>query len=994
MRKKKIIFSLVAVVGLIGCIVQAEEASTESLKIPEEKKIVLALSEEIPVGLQKMVDDANVSPKNKNYSEIIADVSIRNAEASELKKNHIKIVFDLENSMETQAGLIYGLELIKKYPDKREVLMDIKTFPKDLLTVEEDGTLHREINYLAPDYLSGDFVLWLKVKNESGLVLALQSFNVNFAGTGRYLEQSSHCYLSIEGEKDQKYNLRQGVDLKKEEKLFLNCQTKNLTGEDILVTPKFEFYRRDLYGLKIDKNVSEMGSEVAFATGEDKLVQLAIPLPADPQAYDVKVVFQKEKMVISNPIVAHFVVAGKSASISQLTLNKDKYQAGETAKLGIIWSGPADTFRNSRTGGSGLIDPIFEIEIKNQDGKTFCVPTQTKKSNEFEKNIKIELNQDCIYPIVTVRILDEGQLLYEKMINTLPEKEIKKNNTLPVTSKSNFNLLIVILFSVCILIIFFSFGMLYWKNKKNGGDKSGRKKLIILFFFFPIYFLANQAQAETATLYDTPYLQTAHWKKLTGANWVEWGACVYDDLPKCPLLPVLPGSEDYCYFGDYAIWYNNHIYGCYQDVVAFSYDLSSTEVNQGETITASGTTTGYNLCRNGVTVNMSVIPKSSMDSQKIFDDFWFNDTYVMHEGSIDFSTADWNCRNYKAKFYYSFNHTEEVSSDGSINYSVNNCCSSTCSTGPGCRRIDLTHGSVATSSGTCCRGASCYDCDSGYYWNNSMCTAYTCQDSIPINAVAFDEEESTPPIPASISWSYSSSDTETKCQFDCDDGYHWDGSNCVVDSSDDPSCSASWNPKGPIAVGETSTLSWSSTGDADGWLEYVCTGPVPETGSTKVDEYPWAYETTEAGTEKCSFTAKNSAGKTATCSASLVIQDSSCEVTCNNNHQPGCMESEPSSSYETDDECCDLSKKCYECSGSYSWDPTNEKCVVCEKNCSTESTGPGCISGDLDHANEVSDSECCGGERCYQCDSGYVWDSATSKCVSTNNGRWIEVKPN
>ena len=122
--------------------------------------------------------------------------------------------------------------------------------------------------------------------------------------------------------------------------------------------------------------------------------------------------------------------------------------------------------------------------------------------------------------------------------------------------------------------------------------------------------------------------------------------------------------------------------------------------------------------------------------------------------------------------------------------------------------------------------------------------------------------------------------------------------------------------------------------------------------------------------------------------------DPICEVTCNNIHQPGCMESEPSYSYETDDECCDSSKKCYECTSPYSWDPTNEKCVVCEKNCSTESTGPGCISGDLGHANEVSDSECCGGERCYQCDSGYVWDSATSKCVSTNNGRWIEVKPN
>ena len=89
-----------------------------------------------------------------------------------------------------------------------------------------------------------------------------------------------------------------------------------------------------------------------------------------------------------------------------------------------------------------------------------------------------------------------------------------------------------------------------------------------------------------------------------------------------------------------------------------------------------------------------------------------------------------------------------------------------------------------------------------------------------------------------------------------------------------PTCIASWNPKGPIAVGETSTLRWASTDDADGVLEYVCTGPWP-INEDGVDKAPISgalpYTTTEAGTETCQLTAKSQTGKTATCSASLVI---------------------------------------------------------------------------------------------------------------------------
>ena len=670
-----------------------------------------------------------VASKNASSGEreTVANINIYNAEISEIKKNQLKLIFDAENSMELQSNLVYGLELIKELPDGRVILSDVRIFPKDKITIEKDKSIHRELVYQSPEYLNGDFILWLKIKDESGLVLALQSFNVNLAGSAEFIEQGNPCYLTIEGEKDQKYNLAQGVDLKKEEKLFLNCQTKNFTGEAVAVLPVIEFYQRDLYGKKTGEYKASQDESITFGKDEEKLIKIAIPLPENPQAYDAKIVFEKDGKIISNPAIAHFVLSGKSGAIINASLDKNQYTSGEKAQLTLLWTGSADTFRNSRTGGSFLVGPTFEVTFKTTDG-TLCNSQSTYQIGEFKTILSIPLEKACVYPTVTIKLVDEGQVLYEKVITTEPEKETKEQTTATEQAKkNNLILLVVILFAGLVLALFSS---IYLRRKKARGIS---KVLFFLLVFGASFLVAEQTRAWSDYLYgDAGWLSVSD-SNLYGANWVPMYTCGLDPniLPQCPRNYR---TTPYCKFNNNALWYGpwGGIYGCYKDIVGFYYGLSgyisnSKLINQGSQLTANGTATGVNVCNNGVTAGIVVDLRNNGDAQWVLGSTYFSDSSP-HPGVYSVDTHGWSCTSYTAKFAYAFKHgyTSNVATSydriglGAEGYEVVNCCSNqTCSTGPGCR-ASLTNGVVA--AGTCCSG-SCYNCAAGYYWTGSMCSA-------------------------------------------------------------------------------------------------------------------------------------------------------------------------------------------------------------------------------------------------------------------------------
>ncbi len=63
-------------------------------------------------------------------------------------------------------------------------------------------------------------------------------------------------------------------------------------------------------------------------------------------------------------------------------------------------------------------------------------------------------------------------------------------------------------------------------------------------------------------------------------------------------------------------------------------------------------------------------------------------------------------------------------------------------------------------------------------------TSFSCIGTIPANAIAYDSEESTD-LTIDTPWTFSTNDTSTKCQYNCNLGYSWDGSACILQTQTD-----------------------------------------------------------------------------------------------------------------------------------------------------------------------------------------------------------------
>ncbi len=729
---------------------------------------------------ENMVPATSLPQIEKNEMTVIADVNIRNAEISEIEKNHIKLVFDVENSMDIQSGLIYGLELVGSQENNKSIIFDTKIFSNDRITIEKGRTIKKEIEYQSPEYVNGEYTLWLKIKDESGLALALQPFSVSFVGSERFIEQGDPCYLTIEGEKNETYSLAQGVAVRSGEKLFLECQAKNLAGEEVTVLPLIEFYKRDFYGEKTGEYQPVINDVIIFSASEEKLIKIPIPLPDAPQAYDAKIVLKRNTEIFSNPTFAHFVVAGKSGTIINATLDKNQYKNGEKARLTVMWTGPADAFFETRTGASSLVNPIFDIDFRDINGKS-CGEKTTCNAGELSTICELSMQNDCPYPQVTIKLSDEGQILYEKNITTKPDGYVKttdENSKSIIGSGVHWSVMLP-------LVVISALGIsLIWFKRKDKLRKNISTHVLFLMFFLSTLIFVNYADAKTVTLYEDPW-----WIGFDDPNFAAYGgAGIGVDVFQCKnvwpygvvpqqCLNDPPTNQTYCYAKDRkTLWYNGVQYICYQTVVSFTYGLNKTWFNQGEMVTASGTGVADNMCNNGVAFGETITPKVGVGAQWLVNEPCVT-RHKMHTSfgsSYSFSTDSWACGRYDAAFKYAFKHTcvsKDIMTDytkagsDTINYSIGNCCvNPTCATGPGCRATALVNGSVA--SGTCCSGM-CYQCNPGYTWNGSMCTqnvVYACTGAIPSGGTMCTTDNTG--LTANISWQEVATCTNTrKCEY-------------------------------------------------------------------------------------------------------------------------------------------------------------------------------------------------------------------------------------
>jgi len=431
----------------------------------------------------------------------VATVDLYNAKIINQNKNEIEISFDLNNRLGIQPQIKYALLLIQEEEGKQS-LIERKVYD-EVVTLGENELVNKKITYIAPDFLTGNYKIYLEVRNEVGLFLRLNFIDevkLESSDQGVSIDYSS-CYLTIENDAEQKkYTLEQGVDIKTEENLLAHCVVESSYLDKITVTPNFATYFRTVFGKKLDeKNLESITLEPNQKTEQ----VFTIPKQTNPQAYDAVLFFtDKQKQIISNSIIFHYVIQGPSATIQNVILDKTAYQKGETAKLSFFYTRSASDSPNSRAGLTDLGDLTLNIQLKDGNGQV-CTSVKEEmlvinKEEEMQRlKTELAIEKDCNNPQAEITIQDSSEKVLAKNTLSFAGKEDKEKQGIKADQnqdkKSNYAK-----FGLFILLVLIPLGILagYFIKKKLDARKIIIPLLFLVFIGTGI-FMGGEAKAES-----------------------------------------------------------------------------------------------------------------------------------------------------------------------------------------------------------------------------------------------------------------------------------------------------------------------------------------------------------------------------------------------------------------------------------------------------------------------------------------------------------------
>lgn len=421
-----------------------------------------------------LMTGASAQETKQTEAVTVATVNIYNAAlANQSSNGELTIVFDLNNREGIQSNIKYAVNLIQQTENK-SILMDQKVYDEQI-TLGQEETKEKKITYTPPYFLNGTYKLMVEARNSDGLTLGMaDAGDVLLSGTGESITIfQDTCYITV-NEEEKHYTLTQGVDIKPEESIFLNCQIENNTKADTDVTPNFVTYHRTTFGKQLDQQIAE---PVSLKKGEKTFKKFPIPKQTTPQAYDAVFSLQDESSnPISEKVTAHYVIAGQSASIHNVQFDKNSYEKNETAKLSFFYSGSANNFPNSRLGQTE--DKLsVEINITDQKNKA-CTKTFTQQIGEesFQK-FDIKMENTCQSPKADVVIKDkDGKILAQSQFGT--SQEDKQVASIQEETGTDFGVgAKAVLIGAAVLALIVLVAVFSKKGKK------GRKAMIWLFAF-------------------------------------------------------------------------------------------------------------------------------------------------------------------------------------------------------------------------------------------------------------------------------------------------------------------------------------------------------------------------------------------------------------------------------------------------------------------------------------------------------------------------------
>jgi len=286
-----------------------------------------------------------------------------------------------------------------------------------------------------------------------------EDITLSFGQVQFYYIELKDCYLTIQNEKDNPhYTLGLGVDVAKNDTLFINCIAKNNFAMEQTVIPSFNTYFRSSFGKLISSNEFQ---SINLEPNQETSLSFAIPKAIDAQAYAVILELQSKHQPISNKITAHYVIQGTSATIQNLRLDKDYYQKGEQANLSFFWDASGDDL-------SGI---TFNLSIQNSNNAACIDPITKSLAANDKKSPQTELSasiiQDCANPNLTVSIKDKGGKVLDAQTFSVKSKNVPPQNQGDKKLSKALVFVVVFIVTVLLLIIIISY---YFKKKQESNN--------------------------------------------------------------------------------------------------------------------------------------------------------------------------------------------------------------------------------------------------------------------------------------------------------------------------------------------------------------------------------------------------------------------------------------------------------------------------------------------------------------------------------------------
>lgn len=421
----------------------------------------------------------------------LATVNIQEAKIVSQDGNNFKISFFLTNREGFQTGVKYGVRLYTKDEKKQlDIVVNEKIYD-DKFRLSPGARVKKEIDYIAPNVLNGEYNIALSSYNVQGFPLAFFNLGeVNLTRTLKGVEiLNDSCSIKVNS-KESKIKTNDRILIEPEDNIYLNCTVMNYDNKVTTVTPVFETRLGSSYGEAVSPTGGDDKS-ITLKALENKEISILIPTKfIEPQVYNLSF-YLKGGESNSNQVKIDYKIDGVSATIYNISLDKSNYKSGDIAKVTALLR-----VNKALVGESNPLKYYLSVNILN-DKNARCGKQFTKEiDNSFVSNFDISINNKCSKAQIVASITDGNGKILSQMGNAVIKSPLSLINLAYVI------IALVIIIMVVLLIIN--------KKKMNKGaeikqDVSGTGTvtsivLLIAASLFANFLFVNKASADTFCL--------------------------------------------------------------------------------------------------------------------------------------------------------------------------------------------------------------------------------------------------------------------------------------------------------------------------------------------------------------------------------------------------------------------------------------------------------------------------------------------------------------